>query len=219
MFSHAQLWRAIDLLAKQHGLSPSGLAKKAGLDSTTFNPSKRITKEKKLRWPSTESIAKVLEATGSNMDGFVELMQTGTISHAAGEGHVAPIARLRCVSTDHVGDDTLFDASGFPTSSATWDEMNAPSFEDRHAYMIEISGDDWLPVYRDGDYVIISPAASIRKNDRVLCKRKNGAVHLGMLRRRSAQRVELASFNGAHPPHTLDVSVIAWMARITWASQ
>ena len=43
MLTHAQIWTALDRLAARAGLSPSGLAKKAGLDPTTFNKSKRIT--------------------------------------------------------------------------------------------------------------------------------------------------------------------------------
>ena len=34
--SHAQLWTAIDGLARQEGLSVSALAKRAGLDATSF---------------------------------------------------------------------------------------------------------------------------------------------------------------------------------------
>jgi len=67
MLKHADVWRAIDRLAQKHGMSASGLARRSGLDPTTFNKSKRITKEGKQRWPSTESIAKVLTATGDSL--------------------------------------------------------------------------------------------------------------------------------------------------------
>ena len=58
MLTHAQIWSAIDGLAKRSGLSPSGLAKRAGLDPTTFNKSKRITPDGRARWPSTESVGR-----------------------------------------------------------------------------------------------------------------------------------------------------------------
>ena len=74
MLTHLQIWRAIDALAVRHNMSPSGLAKLAGLDPTTFNKSKRGTANGKLRWPSTESIAKVLTATGASLDDFVALV-------------------------------------------------------------------------------------------------------------------------------------------------
>jgi phage repressor protein C with HTH and peptisase S24 domain len=66
---------ALDRLAASIGLSPSGLAKRSGLDPTTFNKSKRITPDGRQRWPSTESVAKALAATGTNVDTFVQLME------------------------------------------------------------------------------------------------------------------------------------------------
>ena len=63
MLTHSRIWNAIDTLAETHGMSASGLAKKAGLDPTTFNKSKRIAADGRPRWPSTESVAKILQAT------------------------------------------------------------------------------------------------------------------------------------------------------------
>src|SRR5260370_21315850 len=77
MLTHAQIWTALDRLAARAGLSASGLAKKAGLDPTTFNKSKRITPEGRPRWPSTESVAKSLAATGTKVDTFVSLITDG----------------------------------------------------------------------------------------------------------------------------------------------
>src|SRR3546814_21177859 len=75
MLEHQSVWRAIDRLAARYNLSPSGLARQAGLDPTTFNKSKRITKEGKQRWTSTESLAKVLNATGASLSEFVSLVE------------------------------------------------------------------------------------------------------------------------------------------------
>src|SRR5476649_258208 len=72
--THEQIWTALDRLAARAGLSPSGLAKKSGLDPTTFNKSKRITPDGRERWPSTESVAKALAATNSSIDSFVALI-------------------------------------------------------------------------------------------------------------------------------------------------
>src|SRR5204863_5137557 len=74
MLTHPQIWRAIDALASRHDMSPSGLARLAGLDPTTFNKSKRGTANGKLRWPSTESLAKILAATEESLDEFVALV-------------------------------------------------------------------------------------------------------------------------------------------------
>ncbi len=73
----AGVWQAIDRLAEKHGMSTSALARRAGLDPTTFNKSKRTSKEGKPRWPSTETVAKLLEATGETFAEFVVLTDSG----------------------------------------------------------------------------------------------------------------------------------------------
>ncbi len=74
MFSHDSVWAALDALAARYSLTTSGLARKAGLDPTTFNKSKRYAQDGRARWPSTESIAKVIEATGASFEEFTELI-------------------------------------------------------------------------------------------------------------------------------------------------
>ena len=77
MLKHTDVWRAIDRLAREYGYSASGLARQSGLDPTTFNKSKRVTREGKLRWPSTESVSKVLAATGASLAEFVSFTSDG----------------------------------------------------------------------------------------------------------------------------------------------
>lgn len=74
MFTHAQIWQGLDRLAAAKGYSPSGLAKKSGLDPTSFNKSKRISPDGKPRWPSTESLAKVFAVTETVMADFFALI-------------------------------------------------------------------------------------------------------------------------------------------------
>ena len=68
ILTHEQVWTALDRLAARAGLSASGLAKRAGLDPTTFNKSKRITSDGRARWPSTESLSKSLAAAGTGIE-------------------------------------------------------------------------------------------------------------------------------------------------------
>ena len=72
--THEELLCGIVNVAKRMGLSCSGLAKVAGLDATTFNKSKRIDKFGHLRWPSTYSLACVLNATGISLGQFEKFM-------------------------------------------------------------------------------------------------------------------------------------------------
>ena len=209
MLTHAQIWTALDRLAARSGLSASGLAKKAGLDPTTFNKSKRITPEGRARWPSTESVAKSLAATGTSIDTFVQLI----------EDTARPAAQaVPLIGFAEAGAGGYFDDGGYPVGKG-WDEIPFPAVADENAYALEISGESMEPAYRDGAVIIVSPAASIRKGDRVVVKTKDGEVMAKELKRRTTKLLELQSLNANHPDRSFAVQDIDWIARIVWASQ
>ena len=116
------------------------------------------------------------------------------------------------------GDKGYFDDAGYPTGSG-WDEVLFPQIGDLHAFALEISGASMEPIYRDGDTIVVSPAADIRRGDRVVVRTKEGEVMAKELSRQSARKVELASLNKDHPDRSLNIEEIDWMARIVWASQ
>jgi phage repressor protein C with HTH and peptisase S24 domain len=209
MLTHAQIWTAIDRLAARAGLSASALAKRAGLDPTTFNRSKRITPEGRARWPSTESVAKSLAATGTSVESFVSLITDSGDSAA----HAVPLLGFA-----EAGAGGYFDDGGFPVGKG-WDEIAFPAVNDEHAYALEISGDSMTPAYRDGDVIVVSPAAPVRRSDRVVVKTKKGEVMVKELKRRTSKSLELRSLNSEHPDRTLALSEVVWIARIVWASQ
>jgi phage repressor protein C with HTH and peptisase S24 domain len=209
MLTHAQVWSAIDRLAARAGLSASGLARRAGLDPTTFNKSKRITPQGRSRWPSTESIAKALAATGTPFDVFVALIEPN--------GGATPRA-VPLIGFAQAGAGSYFDDGGFPAGQG-WDEFAFPAVNDEHAYALEISGQSMEPAYRDGDVIVVSPAAPIRRGDRVVVRTRAGEVMAKELRRRTAKTVELKSLNAQHAERTLSAAEVLWMARIVWASQ
>jgi len=208
MLTHADIWNAIDRLAARSGKSASGLAKAAGLDPTTFNKSKRITPEGRPRWPSTESIAKSLAATGITVDAFVAL-----ITERGGVVQQVPLIGLA-----EAGAGGFFDDGGFPVGKG-WDEIAFPAVNDEHAYALEISGESMQPAYRDGTVIIVSPSAPIRRGDRVVVKTKDGEVMAKELKRRTGKAIELRSLNPAHAERTLSTNDVLWIARIMWASQ
>jgi phage repressor protein C with HTH and peptisase S24 domain len=209
VLTHAQIWSALDRLAERAGLSASALAKRAGLDPTTFNRSKRITPDGRPRWPSTESVAKALAATGTSIDAFVGLItDNGSASTQA----------VPLIGFAQAGSGGYFDDGGFPVGKG-WDEIAFPAVNDEHAYALEISGDSMLPAYRDGDVIMVSPAAPVRRGDRVVVKTRKGEVLVKELKRRTSKSIELQSINTAHPDRMLNVSEVLWIARIVWASQ
>jgi phage repressor protein C with HTH and peptisase S24 domain len=208
MLTHAQIWTAIDKLAVRSGLSASGLAKRAGLDPTTFNKSKRITPEGRARWPSTESLSKSLAATGTSIDQFVAL-----ITDARGPTQAVPL-----IGFAEAGAGGFFDDGGFPVGKG-WDEISFPSVDDPHAYALEISGDSMQPAYRDGTVIVVSPAAPVRRGDRVVVKTRDGEVMAKELKRKTAKTIELRSLNPDHGERSLALEDVLWIARIVWAAQ
>src|SRR6266404_7181246 len=203
MLTHGQIWTALDQLAERAGLSPSGLAKRSGLDPTTFNKSRRIAADGRERWPSTESVAKALAATNSSIDTFVQLIGDG-----ARGGQSVPLLGFA-----QAGNGGHFDDSGFPAGKG-WDEVALPAANDEHAYALEISGDSMKPAYRDGDIIVVSPGTPIRRGDRVVLKTSDGEVMVKELKRRTTRALELQSLNPAQADRTLDADDVAWIARI-----
>ncbi len=212
---HDDIWRAIDTLAAEHGLSPSGLARRAGLDPTSFNLSKRRTADGRFRWPSTESLAKILSATGAKLEDFTALVKG---ARALPEARSKGRNRLPLIGMAQAGADGFFDDGGYP-AGAGWDEVELPSTADANAYALTINGDSMEPVYREGDAIVVSPAAPVRVGDRVVARLTSGAVMAKQLTRRTAARIELASLNPAYPELRFATREVVWMHRIIWASQ
>ena len=76
MLTHRTIWQAIDTVAENCDLTASGLARKCGLDPTTLNVSKRTGRDGRERWPSTQTIAKVLEVAEMDLKVFGELVES-----------------------------------------------------------------------------------------------------------------------------------------------
>ncbi len=203
---HEEIWRGIDRLAASHKLTPSGLARLAGLDPTAFNPSKRQSKDGRLRWPSTESVSRALAAVGAGFDDLAALIE-------GRRGGVAPL-----IGFAQAGAEGFFDEAGFPTGHG-WDEVRFPGLTDPSVYALEIAGNSMEPVYREGDRIVVAPHESVRRGDRVVVRTRSGEVMAKVLGRRTETIVELLSFNPDFPPRVLAPGDIAWIARIMWASQ
>ena len=210
MLSHEQIWTAIDRLAERHGFSASGIARRAGLDATSFNRSKRIGPDGRKRWPSTESIAKVLAATGASLDDFLHLVDSG-------QPQVRTMVPL--IGLTQAGSGRLFTEEGIPTGGPGWDEIEFPDLGDDRAFALEVQGDSMLPLYRDGDVLIVAPNAGIRKGDRIVARLTNGEVVAKELRRRTARTIELSSLNPEHEDRMVPLAEVAWMARVMWVRQ
>lgn len=206
--SHAKLWRAVDNLARREGLSPSGLARRAGLDPTSFNPSKRMGPgdPPRPRWPSTESLNRVLEATGASLAQFAALAEDD-----------AP-QTLPLLGLAQAGEDGFFDDAGLPIGEG-WDQTELPRAGGAR-FSLRISGDSMAPLYREGDRVIVDRDASqLRKGDRVVVRTMTGETLAKEVAAQNARSLTLRSINPAYEDRVLAKADIAWMARILWVSQ
>jgi phage repressor protein C with HTH and peptisase S24 domain len=213
MLTHDTIWLAIDRLAQSCGYSTSGLAKKSGLDPTSFNRSKRIGVDGKPRWPSTESISRILDATESTMADFIALIDTsGNLSK--------PPSRIPVISTAQASKTELFDESGRPTGDG-WDYIHFPHAPEdaMTVYALEVSGHAMLPLFREGDRLIIAPTAPVRRGDRVVVRTVAGDILAKELSRQTASKVELKSLHPDHDDISFSAKDIAWIARIVWVSQ
>jgi phage repressor protein C with HTH and peptisase S24 domain len=208
-FGFNEIWRGIDNLAKNKGMSVSGLAGAAGLNPTTFNKSKRIGADGKKRWPSTESVNKILEATDTSVLDFL-VMASGQ-----DKGFLSNTLPLLYVSLASKGD--FFDEKGCPIISDKWDGIDFFGGIDKYSYVLEVDNEDNSPLYRIGDRLVISPSCDCRAGDRVAVMTKSGLI-FKYLKRRTAMQTELQSLL-SDDKEILPNGEILWIAKILWVSQ
>jgi phage repressor protein C with HTH and peptisase S24 domain len=212
ILTHAWIWNAIDALARHKELSPSGLARLAGLDPTAFNPSKRFTPEGRPRWPSTESISKILAATGFTLDEFTALAAETERARQAPMPANVPL----------IGQITNATVGG-------WNSYGTPPAEglDAHAklvvggggpFAIEVADASLEPVYRCGLTLVAASNAIANAGDRILIKPQGALAVPRLLVGKTTRRVELVSIRGDGDPVELDRSRVDWIARIIWSS-
>lgn len=218
MFSHNDIWSAIDRLAEIHTTSPSGLAKLAGLDPTTFNKSKRITSRGKARWPSTESVAKVLSVLSVEFETFAHLASGHVASGRVASARAPQAPAIPVIGLAQAGSEGFFDDAGFPVGGG-WEEVRVPDARDKNLYALEIAGDSMSPVLRRGDRIVVAPNQSVRKGDRVVVKTRDGEIMAKELFKLTQTTIELISLNSEYEDRTLNKTDILWIARIIWVSQ
>jgi len=204
MLGHADIWRAIDRLAADSGTSPSGLARRAGLDPTTFNRSKRLAAGGRPRLPSTESISKILAATGRRLAEFASPGSGGR--------------RLPLIPGGRVAAGGCFDAQGLPAGDG-WAEIDFPGIADPHAYAMRVDDDARAPVYRAGDMIVLGPRSAARAGDRVALGRRGGGLLLAEVARLDEAVLVLHPIPVPAAPLELPRGEVGFLHRILWASQ
>jgi phage repressor protein C with HTH and peptisase S24 domain len=203
-----QIWSAVDKLAEMNHLSPSGLAKKAGLDSTTFNISKRIRSNGKKRWPSMESINKILTVCNCDFEDFYKL---GTSDEYKIKTNSTPFCSMHELATQNkLSNEEILNRH-------KWSEINFPEIES-NLIAVEVDNDEYEPLFKNGDVLIINTNCEIRKTDKVIIKYKKDNVKIFEFYRRTPSSLELKSIID-NEKTSINIHNIEWIKRIIWSSQ
>lgn len=211
--SYFEIWRGIDNLAAQKGLSPSALAQKAGLDPTSFNKSKREGPDGRQRWLSMETLNKVLAATNTS---FLDFMLMAGDQPIPG----TKAAHLPLVSFSMAAKDALFDENGLPLDSISgWEKIDFPCVAKPGMWALEMTTNTYAPVYPEGCLLLIAPQTEIRRRDRVVIQLMNGPMILGELVRETNHHIDIQPLTTDATGLSVERQQLAFMARIVWASQ
>ncbi|HUG61577.1 MAG TPA: helix-turn-helix transcriptional regulator [Methylomirabilota bacterium] len=198
MISHDRIWSAIDTLAARHGLTASGLARRAGLDPTAFNKSKRASTGGRLRWPTTESLAKVLTATGTTPEDLVALIGVGERKGLDKPMEAPP-------------------APGFLGGEGAAAAIRASVTGRAPTVVYKVPDNALAPLYRAGDRLVLDLVDPIGPGARVVAVDRDGVVLVGEVK---AWDDEVALAIPGQDGDSLRVRRdITFAARIIWASQ
>lgn len=179
----------------------------AGLDPTTFNKSKRTTPSGRLRWPSTESISKILLITETPLTDFMQYLSGDAMRH-----HLFTIPSMDEKTAQKA---KLFDKSGKIIVDDKH-KVSFPASDHQKLFCFEITSDQFAPTYQKGDTLILDINAEFRRNDPILVKTKQD-ITIGMLKKEMAGRYIIQ--NAAKKEIEIEKSAIEWSGRILWLSQ
>lgn len=190
--THDLVWSLIDALAVRHGLSISALARRAGLDPTVLNPSKRIGKNGRPRWPSTESLACLLDATGTSFAEFVALEAAVPRREPAPPAQEPP--------------------AGLRRASPARREAPRPG-----ALSVTVPPRGFLPLYRPGDRLVLERTETLAVGERAAVIDEVGRLSVGEVAAfGDTLRLVLPGAEG----HTdIERSRLSFVSRVVWASQ
>ncbi|WP_086635149.1 hypothetical protein [Acetobacter sp. DsW_059] len=160
-----RLWHTLDGLASEHGFTPSGLARAAGLDPTTFNPSRRRNAKGDYRWPSLSSLFSALSVLRLSLSEFADAFDKRQVARPVPvEGGVflpaLPLSRLH--------EEGVFDHTGLPRT-IMWESVVLPGVFAPSAYVVRVDTDMYEPVMREESLIVVVPDLPPRRHDRVLC--------------------------------------------------
>ena len=212
MIQHKHLWDAIDALAHVKGYSTSGLAKKAGLDSTIFNKSKRISNDGRLRWPTTQSIVKILDTAEYSMGKFATLIQNAQMHEQCLFLPMVALSNIqeKCCFIDNKGQIIDSEKANFEKNTNI----------DGNVFIVKVDSNNYLPTYDKNDLLMVSRGSGIRKMDKIFIATKSGKNILAIVKSLTSHTVKILPIGKMLLARDeVPIQEIAWMARILWKSE
>ncbi|MEO1552838.1 MAG: S24 family peptidase [Pseudomonadota bacterium] len=180
------------------------MAKLAGLDATAFNKSKRVSRDGRLRWPSTESLARALAAVDEQFSDFARLVE--------GE----PSVTIPMIDFSLASAANNFDSTGHPSGHG-WESLHFHHLELlKGTYVLEVSDDCLEPLYKCGDRLIVSPTAQVQSWDWVVAMNGHAEVGIYQVSRTMDQSVVLNAISAENAAQVIPNTDLAWIARILW---
>jgi len=205
---YEKVWDAVDKLARLNGMSPSGLARKAGLDATTFNKSKRVRADGKKRWPSLDSINKILIACNISFDQFYNLIED--------DFHPDSLNEIPCISFTQLETGALISDGVMDTEN--WNRIHFPE-NTVSMYAVGIDVSDYDPVYRKGSKIIAAKNSEIRQGDRIIVFFKDREATIREFVHRTASTLVLGDVTNPENKISANITDIEMVNRILWAEQ
>ena len=203
-----KIWDAIDKFAKNSGMSPSALAKSIGLDATTFNKSKRIRNDGKQRWPSLDSINRILEVY--NIE-FEDLYKLSDDIHSTKQSLSIPYISLSGLSQGSRTDVRKFDIS-------SWRQVQFP-YSTQNMYAIDLDDSCYEPLYNFGSTLVVAKDSEIRRGDRIVIITRSGESLIREFIRREENAIKVCTPYDKENLQYINLSDIRLLNRIMWASQ
>lgn len=205
--THKDLFRAFEVLARDHNLSVSGMAVMAGLDATALNPSKRINQRNgRPAWPSTETLFKIVNALHCNLFDFAASIQPETRRAAL----IPSCSYSQVMNSRMFGkyDDIQLDK---------WDVGQFYLADDERAYALAMTTDRYEPLFRQGATLVISPSEKCTRDDRVIIYTKN-KISIGLLGDNTNAKVTIGEVGRANTAAVILKRDIVRMHKIIWTT-
>jgi len=200
---HGDIWRGLDALAERHGLSVSGLAKLAGLDPTSFNKSKRTAKDGRPRWPTTESLSRVLDAVNVDLSEFAALVTE------------KPSRQLPLIRQSQSNADAVFDEDGQLNLSAAVPQSKIDLILEKGAYVFQVEGREFEPKYTSGDCFVVSPSTDLGDRDQALIMPLQGELCVARYIEKPSEPGPVFE-NVTTRSDVYSLSQVSWAAKIIW---